>query len=108
MKTIKVLVKEPGKPGEFRVIENTMKALQAIVGGYIESFPIRGSITSVMLVNEEGMNLALEPQRFKNVAIYGTAVMVGVSGSQFTDVGKSAIAQAISAGWISLEEAQKA
>lgn len=39
MNTVRVLYKEPGKPAEFRTIENTLKAFQHLVGGYIEVMP---------------------------------------------------------------------
>ena len=57
METINVIIKEPGKLGYEKQIPNTLDALQAEVGGYIEVVNINSRL--VAIVNEEGrmMNL---------------------------------------------------
>ena len=52
MSKIQVVVKEPMKKPEIRTIENTLKAKQEIVGGYIEYFPFINGYDIVL--NEEG------------------------------------------------------
>lgn len=70
-------------------VENTLEAVQKQVGGYIETVTLIPG-KAVMIVNEEGLlqglpyntaasNLAMQP-------IHGTAVVVGVSGEEFTDI----------------------
>lgn len=56
---IRVLVKEPGKLAEVREIENTLEAVQAIVGGNIEALRIRDDLCCY--VNEDGKMLNLRP-----------------------------------------------
>ena len=50
---MKVLIVEPGKPARVDDIENDLKTLQGIVGGYIETVtPFQEDV--VLIVNEEG------------------------------------------------------
>ncbi len=63
---IRVVVFEPGKPGEVRDIDNDLKAMQAIVGGYIEIvrlhwLPRDRALSAVC--NEEGLLRGLPPNR---------------------------------------------
>lgn len=70
-------------------IENTLEALQAAVGGYIEAVTLVPG-KAVMIVNEEGLLLGLSPNPIAsavaNTQIVGTAIVVGVDGEEFTDV----------------------
>ena len=70
-------------------IENTLEALQAAVGGYIETVRLRVG-DAVMIVNEEGLLLGLPyntlASGFAGRAIVGTAIIVGVNGEEFTDI----------------------
>lgn len=59
MEKIRVLVKEPGKPAEVREIKNTLKAMQAIVGGNIEALQITESV--ICYLNDEGKLIKLAP-----------------------------------------------
>ena len=52
---MKAIRKKPGKAPEACEVENSLKALQAEVGGYIESFQFTSDCT--LLINEEGKNL---------------------------------------------------
>ena len=81
-KKIRILVKEPGKEAELREIPNTLKALQCIVGGYIETVTFAEDCT--LIVNEEGKLQGLPPNfRIFGDAIVGTALFAGVSGEEF-------------------------
>lgn len=54
---IRIVVKEPGKPAEVRMVENELEVLQKIVGGYVEMVvaPELGMADRVYAyVNEEG------------------------------------------------------
>lgn len=62
--TIRVVVADPHTPAEVRDIPNTLEAMQAIVGGYIEELPRWGDIAGcVVVVNEEGRPQGLQPNR---------------------------------------------
>lgn len=59
---IKVLMIEPMKPCETREIPNTLEAMQALVGGYIQAvYPFTDNVA--LICNEEGKNLGLPYNR---------------------------------------------
>jgi hypothetical protein len=61
---IRVVVAAPHRPAEVREIPNTLEAMQAIVGGYIEELPRWGDIAGcVVIVNEEGRPHGMQPNR---------------------------------------------
>lgn len=66
--TIRVIVKEPTKEPEVREVRNSLPALQAIVGGYIEAINLDGTL--LLLCNEEGALSPLPPNIL--LAAYGT------------------------------------
>ena len=78
---------EPGKPIEIIDVKNKLRALQLQVGGYIETVAL--SEDSVMIVDEEGMLKQYQhndlASYISGVHIYGTALIVGVDGEEFTD-----------------------
>lgn len=82
-------LKLEGKAHEVIEIENTLEALQKVVGGYIETVRLRIG-NAVMIVNEEGLLLGLPyntvASGFAGQPIVGTALIVGVSGEEFTDI----------------------
>lgn len=85
-KKITVYVKEPGKTPQKMMINNTLEALQGLVGGYIETVPAPYP-GCLFIVNEEGRLRNLVP----NICIgrellVGTAVLVGVKGEDFCSV----------------------
>lgn len=69
-------------------IENTLRALQNEVGGYIEVVML--SDKAAMIVNEEGLLRGMAPNpiasNVANTKIVGPAVVVGVDGDEFTDI----------------------
>lgn len=70
-------------------IENTLEAMQRIVGGFIESVTLMQGACA-MLVNEEGLLLSMKPNilasHLAQQRIVGPAIVVGVNGDEFTDV----------------------
>ena len=81
---ITVMIKEPGENWERREIDNTLKALQGLVGGYIETVIVQDDL--VLIVNEEGVLQELEPNLYiRGYWLRGTIVAVGVDGENFAD-----------------------
>ena len=76
------IIKPPGQPAVSQEVENSLKALQNLVGGYIEIVSLPYGVC--MIVNEEGKLQGLQPNfRLDHDLIVGTAVFVGVSGEDF-------------------------
>lgn len=72
------VIKLPGEEPEMREIENTLKALQAIVEGPIETVRLSKSI--VIVINEEGRIRGMTPNV---LGLVGPMVCVGVAGEEF-------------------------
>lgn len=72
---MKVIIKEVGESPRIEEIENTLQALQKLVGGYIETVTLHNDV--VLICNEEGKLQGL-PQNFGigGDVIVGTAVFV--------------------------------
>ena len=89
---MKVLVVEPMKPCEAREIPDTLEAMQAIVGGYIQAvYPFQEEVAVVC--NEEGRNLDLPFNRplidesgLPYDIVCGTFFMAGFSGEHFVSL----------------------
>ena len=88
---MKAFILKPGKPGEPIEIENTLEALQAAVGGYIEVVTLGGGQAAV--VNEEGkindlpFNRALYAGGMDPVDyLFGNVLIVGTDGEDFLDL----------------------
>lgn len=68
---MKVIIVEPGEEPYTKEINNELKDMQNIVGGYIEIVPLFHDI--VLVCNEEGILLNLPYNRFiKGNEIFGT------------------------------------
>lgn len=81
---MKVARKKPREPWEFAEIENTLEALQAEVGGYIETLTIASD--ACLVLNEEGaINDMPFNFRIGNYQFFGTVLVCGVDGDEFTD-----------------------
>lgn len=81
---MKVARKRPGEPWEFAEIENTLEALQAEVGGYIETLTVASD--ACLVLNEEGLINALPFNfRWERHQFFGTVLVCGVDGEEFTD-----------------------
>ena len=82
---MKVARKRPGEPWEFAEVENSLEALQAEVGGYIETFTCASDACLVM--NEEGRLLGLPCNFYWGPHCFcGTVLLVGVKGDEFGDL----------------------
>jgi|GEM_PF-2385687 len=67
-------------------IENTLHALQAEVGGYIETFPSMYRDV-IIIINEEGMLKGLEPNMtIMGEPLVGNMLFVGTYGDEFIDI----------------------
>lgn len=96
---IKVLVAEPGKPCEARVVEDELKALQAVVGGNLETVSTFND-PIVLVCNEEGKLLGLPPNRPLMDSrgrpydiLCGTFFIAGVEGENFCSLSDAQIRQ---------------
>lgn len=82
---MKAIRKKPGCAPEIIEVENTLKALQAEVSGYIETVTIASD--AVIICNEEGRILGLPDNgRVCGVDFVGTVLIVGTKGDEFCDV----------------------
>lgn len=88
---IKVLVVEPNNKPFVAIIDNDLKASQAMVGGYIEAIPL--SDTAEIIANEEGKILDLPAnRRLGNDVIAGRFIIVGVDeGEHFKSLSQQDI-----------------
>lgn len=78
---MKVIIKEPGKPGYVKDMQLTIKALQAEVGGYIEFVHLNSRLMAI--VNRDGRRANLE----ENICgLFGTVVLCGKNGVAVTDI----------------------
>ena len=77
MERIRVVIFEPGKPGREEFIPNTLRAMQQVVGGYIESAHLTEEL--VIICNEEGRLLGLPDNQF---GIRGTFFIAGDDGGE--------------------------
>lgn len=90
MNKIKVYVKEPGQTPALREIDNTLEALQEIVGGYIETVTVATDL--VIICNEEGRLQGLAPNcRILGYDFVGPIIFAGVAGDEFADVPEAAV-----------------
>ena len=80
---IKVAVKEPDEPVEFKKINNSLEELQNIVGGYIECVQAGSGV--IIICNEGGLIHGLKKNVFGFV---GTIIFVSQSGSHFSSLNK--------------------
>lgn len=82
---IRVIRKAPGKAPEAIRIPNTLEALQAEVGGYIEA--VRIASDCVIVCDEEGL-LKNKPMNQTKIGwrFAGTVLLVGTRGEEFTDI----------------------
>ena len=85
---MKAIRKKPGCEPEIIEVENTLKALQQEVGGYIETVTIASDV--VVICNEEGVRLGMPYNcRFVDVDFVGPILVVGRNKDEFCDVPKT-------------------
>ncbi len=88
---IEVMVFEPGKPGEMREIDDSLEAMQAVVGGYIEHV---GLILGLAIIcNEDGRRLGLTPNRWGFLGTFFVVRQKGADYVSLTEEDKFLIAQ---------------
>lgn len=88
---IRVLIVPPGSAPKVDRIPNTLKVLQAIVGGYIQTLPLEADVE--LICNEEGKLMRLPPnRRIGQDIIVGTFLVVGASGEGFSSLPDEKIA----------------
>ena len=84
MEKIAVAVKKPRKDVYYEIIDNTLEALQEIVGGWIEVVPFGDK---VVICDEEGRLKGKEPNcSIAGVSFVGTIVVAGTDGENFTSL----------------------
>ena len=83
---MKVIIKRAFEPvGRLIDIDNTLKALQDNVGGYIETVTLASDL--VIICNEEGRIKRLPYNcTIAGVDFVGTILAVGVDGEEFCDI----------------------
>lgn len=82
---LRVIRKQPGHDPEIIQIDNTLKALQEEVGGYIETVTV--ATNTVVICNEEGLLIGLPPNcDFGSHSFVGTILVVGTDGEEFADI----------------------
>lgn len=85
MGEIKIIVKEPGKRSEMRIVENSLESMQKLVGGYIETVTLLEDL--VLICNEEGkINDSPFNCNILGESFFGTLVFAGVDGEEFSDI----------------------
>ena len=87
---MKVVIKEPGQKPRITEIENNLSALQAAVGGYIETVTLAEDCC--IICNEEGRLQGLPYNlTFGGMSFVGTVLFVGVAGDEFADLSERKI-----------------
>lgn len=82
---MKAIRKKPGCAPEIIEVENTLKALQDEVGGYIEVITL--PYDAAIICNEEDRILGLPDNgRVCGVDVVGTVLIVGTKGEELCDV----------------------
>lgn len=85
---MKVLLKKVGQTYEFAEIENTLEAMQAVVGGYIQVISLR-PVGLALVCDEEGRLKNYEPNAVVRTAtkspqqIVGTFFVCQTAGGEF-------------------------
>ena len=82
---MKIIVKNPGQNPHYEWTDNTLEALQSIVGGYIEVVTLAPDLA--LICNEEGRIYGL-PRNCEicGVDFVGPIMAVGVNDDEFEDV----------------------
>jgi hypothetical protein len=90
---MRVLKKTPGNPAQIVEIDNSLEAMQKVVGGYIQSVPLFDGI--FLICNEEGKLGGLPHNFILNSAdeVVGTAFFAGDAGEDFAAISDVEIAK---------------
>lgn len=96
MKKLKAIMKRVDRKDAYSTnVSDSLKNLQNIVGGYIETVTLyreeKGHPAVVLIVNEEGIPKGLPYNcRLAGIPIFGDFVILGAKGDEFCDVPVSA------------------
>lgn len=82
---MKAILKNPGEQPQIVDIDNTLEALQAAVGGYIETVTVASDACIVCNENGRLLNLPFNCKLCSRVFV-GPVLIVGVNGDEFTDL----------------------
>lgn len=92
MSKIRVLIVEPNKEPYVKIIENTLKNLQEIVGGLIEIVELNYNVN--IICNEEGKMTGLPLNRvIKYDVIVGTFIITGQYNGETISLSKQQISK---------------
>ena len=95
LKPITVVIKEPGQAPRAETIENTLEALQKVVGGYIETVQFRVPGTLVVC-NSEGKQQGLPFNFYLGWDhVVGSVVICSSKGEHFAGLSEKQQAQVI-------------
>lgn len=87
-----VILKRPGRAPEVVQLDNTLEALQAAVGGYIETVTIAADVC--FICNEEGRLLGMPYNgRFLGVDFVGPVLVAGIDGEEFCGLTREQISR---------------
>ena len=82
MRKIKVWTKKPGEPPKQVWISNTLKSLQELAGGYIETVTLMKDFA--VICNEEGRIRKLPYNcKIRGIDFVGPIIIVGIYGDDF-------------------------
>ena len=84
---MKILIVEPGKHPRRADVPHTLKAMQEIVGGYIQAvFPWRDPVA--LVCDEEGLfkRLAFNRSITEELNVFGTFFLCGIDDDDFADL----------------------
>ncbi len=81
---MKAILKKPGEAPEIISVDNELKALQKVIGGWLESFTFAAD--ACILCDEEGRlkDLPFNVKLFGN-PFFGNILLVGVNDDEFCD-----------------------
>lgn len=71
---MKVVVKKPNENPFIKEIDGSLESMQSVVGGYIETLPLDRDAKYIIVLNEEGKLIGLDPnfQYGRSDVIVGT------------------------------------
>lgn len=81
---MKAILKKPGQAPEIVEVDNDLKALQEVVGGYIETF-IFATDACVLCDEESRFKDAQFNMNFCRNSFFGNMLFVGINGDEFCD-----------------------
>lgn len=87
---MKAIRKRPGQEPQIIEVENSLEALQLEVDGWIET--VTFAEDACVICNEEGRIQGLPFNlELMGILFFGTILIVGVDGENFTDLGDAAM-----------------